>query len=176
MPSNESPDRLFPEALLRNPRRVSAKTNWTCGNQLHRRMCLPPMIGGKPMKPNSTLIKGGKPVFVFLTTRSVPYSNSCPWPSAMTSIFASAPLSGIPPIGNWRRGAGGRRVHAGSKLKHLTGLLHQTSVFTTIIRPEAQASLVHTKPLRFSKFSIKAGTFGAWPSGQLGCGRRSSMK
>src|SRR5262249_10960403 len=46
---------------------------------------------------------------------------------------------------------------------------------TTIIKPDAHASSTDTNSLRRSRSSTKAGTFGACPSGQFGCGRRSSM-
>jgi hypothetical protein len=46
---------------------------------------------------------------------------------------------------------------------------------TTSISPEAQAIFTVANSSFRSMSAMSAGTFGAWPSGQFGCGSRSSM-
>jgi hypothetical protein len=47
-------------------------------------------------------------------------------------------------------------------------------VRTAIKSPDAHANLVVTKPRRASRPGTSAATFDEWPSGQAGCGSRSS--
>ncbi len=56
------------------------------------------------------------------------------------------------------------------------GRASRYAVLTTIINPDAQARRTVAKPGLRSIASMSAGTFGACPSGQLGCGSKSSMK
>jgi hypothetical protein len=88
---------------------------------------------------------------------------------------------------NLRSRGRGRRADASAFPRRRTGAAREQaverdgvtfypSVRTNIMRPLAHAIFVATKPRRPSRSSIRAGTRGACPCGQFGCGSRSSMK